>query len=122
MASGGARTGTPGVAYPNRTDMTASAGTQPATAPTGQPYGQHGQQIAAQQAIPLPAFDAPTGRPNEPVTAGLNSGPGPTAAEAGIPGAPGSKQSVSEQLRAIFTVYPTDDLADMIAALDETMQ
>lgn len=103
MARGGRRAGRPGVAYPNRTDMN---GPLAPTAPTGQPYGARGQQIAAQQALPmgppgstspqagasgpppsapppalpppgsLPAFGRPTERPNEPVTHGAASGPG----------------------------------------------
>lgn len=71
-------------------------------AATGQPYGEAGKQLAAQQAIPLPdntalpaprpapampmvapgalgAFSRPTERPAEPVTAGapVGAGPGP---------------------------------------------
>lgn len=76
----------------------------PPTAPTGQPYGDRGEQIAAQQAVPMgpppdaagpPAarqamdpmaaaqamtmptpISAPSERPNEPITAGLPIGPG----------------------------------------------
>lgn len=117
MPSGGARVGTAGTAYPNRTDLGAGA-KQAIHAVPNQPYGQAGQQIAAQQAIPLPAFDAPTARPDEPIHAGLNSGPGPNAAQAGIPQqVPGGDTDVVTQLRAIFSVYPTSDLADLIASL-----
>lgn len=93
--------------YPNRSDLTRPA---PITAAPGQPYGQAGQQIAAQRVQPMgsqpiagapspPAgapdiaslmqqhaantgitpgqhMQAPTARPNEPVTHGLPMGPG----------------------------------------------
>lgn len=75
---------------------------QPAQAATGQAYGERGQQMQAQQAMPLPdlraggmgdpmaeveqaalgmpapmgGLNAPTSRPTEPVTAGLGLGPG----------------------------------------------
>lgn len=99
---GGARNGTPGKAYPNRSDLT------PTAAP-GQTYGQAGAQLRAQQAMPmgaqpgpsgpppapsagppvapgsLGAFDGPTQRPNEPVTAGADAGPGPGSEILGLP-------------------------------------
>jgi hypothetical protein len=82
MPSGGPRQGTPGKAYPNRTDMQ-----MPKVVP-GQQYGQAAMQAQAQQMMPmaapaavppgsLPPLAGPTRRPNEPVTAGLPSGPGP---------------------------------------------
>lgn len=99
---GGARNGTPGKAYANRSDLT------PTAAP-GQTYGQAGAQLSAQQAMPmgaqpgpsgpppapsagppvapgsLGAFDGPTQRPNEPVTAGADAGPGPGSEILGLP-------------------------------------
>lgn len=107
---GGARAGTPGKAYPNRSDMPGKV--LPVAAAKGQTYGERGEQESAQRAVPmagaptsagppaaapgpagieLPAqlppgvfppgkgtpLDAPTHRPNEPVTAGAASGPGP---------------------------------------------
>lgn len=102
MARGGARLGTPGTSYSNRTDLQA----QPVRTATGQTYGAAGAQAAAQRAMPLaqvptasPPGGAPTGQgmdpsaqgeahpaigslygdtmnPDEPVTAGLPSGPG----------------------------------------------
>jgi hypothetical protein len=106
---GGARTSPPGTIHSNRTDMV-----QPARAKTGQTYGVAGAQIAAQQAMPLPAapptptpggppsaaggganplavlaglpgLTDPTQRPNEPLTSGLPIGAGPNG-----PGAPAS--------------------------------
>lgn len=118
--------GAPGVAYSNRTDLNAgprSTPNQGVHAAGGQPYGQRGQQEAAQQALPLPNFagmplNAPSARPNEPITRGMDSGPGLSAAQAGIPVAPpDDSQDVAAQLRAVYSVYPTSDLADLIATL-----
>ena len=93
---GGARQGTPGTAYGNRTDLNMPISTVP-----GQEYGKAAMQRRAQQAVPmgqspvaapeeapqmsqasplprpgsLPYF-GPTNRPNEPVTEGLPFGPG----------------------------------------------
>ena len=101
MARGGERLGTQGTSYSNRTDLMA----QPVRTGTGQTYGAAGAQAAAQRAMPLaqvptasPPGGAPTGQgmdpsaqgehpalrslygdtmhPDEPVTAGLPSGPG----------------------------------------------
>jgi hypothetical protein len=92
---GGARQGEPGKAYPNRKDLT-----QAPSAAKGQQYGKATEQMTAQKVVPLPqssvaagagpshaqatrpapgavAFDRPTDRPSEPVTAGLPFGPGP---------------------------------------------
>lgn len=115
-APGGARVGTAGTNYGNRSDMN-TAPKQPIRAVPNQPYGQAGAQEAAQQAVPLPDFAAPTARPHEPITSGMPTGPGPTPQQAGIPRAPDSSTSVADQLRAVFSVYPSDDLADLIASL-----
>src|SRR4030095_10893031 len=98
--------------YANRTDLNAGAAgsppAQPVQAPSGQPYGARGQQEAAQRSIPLPDFAAQTARPNEPVTQGMDSGPGLSAAAAGMPVAPrDDTDAVAMQLRAIYAVYPT---------------
>lgn len=93
---GGKRTGAPGVNYSNRTDLQ-----QAPRAVPGQVYGRATQQLEAQRQMPLPRaggaspggvspaplplaprapltpLDAPSERPDEPLTAGLSSGPGP---------------------------------------------
>jgi len=96
---GGARQGTPGTAYGQRTDLN-----QPISTVPNQEYGMAKQQADAQRAVPMaaspvaaaPAQPAPastggaplprpgelphlepTNRPEEPVTAGLPFGPGP---------------------------------------------
>lgn len=87
MSRGGPRQGTPGKAYAERTDMAQNYGPQtgtttaaaggirpaqgpPAAAPTGSPVPN---PVSPDEVLPL---DAPTQRPDEPVTAGLPFGPG----------------------------------------------
>ncbi len=98
---GGKRTGTPGTAYPNRTDLSKPV---PVQAATGQPYGAAKSQTDSQKVVPVAppappagggppaqgtpapqgpppggvgAFGRPTDRPGEPITAGLPTGAGP---------------------------------------------
>lgn len=128
--SGGVRTGTPGTNYPNRTDMT-----QPVRVATGQTYGRAGEQADAQRALPLPApapppappaqgtvtagpltpLNAPTQRPNEPLTAGLPTGPGPGPEILG-PQA-GTDAELVDFLRGAYGAYPTEELRGMIEQL-----
>lgn len=110
------------MANPQRTDLNNGA-VQPVTTATGQQYGEAKAQADAQRAVPLPALGAPTARPDEPIHAGMNSGPGPNAMQAGIPqgpmSAPTNLQQIGDFFRSIYSVYPTDDLADLIATLGE---
>jgi hypothetical protein len=85
MPRGGKRQGIPGKAYSNRTDMTsdymngnmsaASGGMKPPAAPTAPPQSP---QANPNQRYPedTPMLTDPTNRPNEPITAGLSTGPG----------------------------------------------
>lgn len=116
------------------------AGKIAAKAATGQTYGEAGKQIAAQRAVPMGAaptdvapvqrpvpgtlggFARPTERPMEPITAGANFGPGPNAIQAGIPMMMNSRQQAIEELRAIYSMYPTEDLADLLNAYAEEAQ
>ena len=109
-------------AYAQRTDLNSSAMTPE--------YGGIKALADAQRAVPMGASPAaapqiqrpvpgaagsltrPTERPLEPVTAGANFGPGPNAMQAGIP-IPTGDQALAE-LRAIYAMYPNDDLADLI--------
>lgn len=93
MSRGGKRYGQPGKSYSNRTDLNivrapqqgtntvAAAGVNPPPqAPPPQPSGRPpggppSGMTTPDQVTPL---DAPTGRPSEPVTAGLPTGPGAT--------------------------------------------
>jgi hypothetical protein len=101
-------------------------------AATGQTYGEAGKQMAAQRAVPmggaptdvaqtatprpvpgtLGALTRPTERPSEPITAGAPFGAGPSPMAAGIP-MPTGDQAL-EELKAIYAMYPNDDLADLI--------
>lgn len=128
---GGVRQGSPGRAYPNRTDMNAQA----VKTTTGQAYGQAGQQAAAQRAVPLaqtppvptggppaapggawsypedvPNLTDPTGRPDEPITAGLPFGPGAGPMANRRP----SVDPVSDELRALYLRFPTQELLELI--------
>ena len=101
-------------------------------AATGQTYGEAGKQMAAQRAVPmggaptdvaqtatprpvpgtLGSLTRPTERPSEPITAGAPFGAGPSPMAAGIP-MPTGDQAL-EELKAIYAMYPNDDLADLI--------
>lgn len=133
--SGGARTGTPGTSYANRTDLN-----QPVRVPTGLPYGERQARVQALKAAPIPQqapvnaapppagpppqvtpLSAPTQRPNEPVTAGAPIGPGP-GTEA-IPGglSPGvSGDPTLEVLQGLYRIYGNDDLRGMIEQASRT--
>lgn len=120
--------------YPNRSDLRNPATRQVRF--TGQTYGQASQQAQAQQAVPPGSAPAqvqaqqmaaqqaprpgarpllrPTERPNEPITAGADFGPGPNAMQAGIMGKRIPEDPVIDQLKVLYTMFPNDDLADMI--------
>lgn len=129
--NGGARQGQPGRAYPNRADMRA----QKVSVPPSAEYGQGERLRRAQQQVPMagtPAPPSPTGgaapagpyagpmagsqgdwlrdteRPDEPITAGVPFGPGTMAPAAG------TADPVLAQLQAYYSVFPTQDLADLI--------
>lgn len=129
---GGVRQGIPGGDYSNRADMQ-----QGPRAVPGQTYGQAGAQIAAQQAVPLPRqappgagagsspgapsstgapltpMDAPTQRPDEPLTAGIAGGAGP-----GPEILAGSQMDPVDEIRAMFAANPNDDTRRLLAYLD----
>lgn len=137
MARGGKRSGAPGSQYSNRSDLQQGPRLAP-TAQTAQPYGQAGQQLQRQSVIPMSAppsvsptannttalgsalpppipLSAPTGRPNEPVQAGIPSGPGPNTST--NPAA--SIDPVEAQLRGLYMQYPNRDLASLLEMLDK---
>jgi hypothetical protein len=124
VARGGARTGTPGRAYQNRTDLH-----QPIKAAPGGEYGNVTELKNAQRAIPLPNasatpsppsqapgggsapvvapgdmnFDAPTERPQEPITAGLPMGPGPGPEALNLPS---DAATTAAHLRTMYASIP----------------
>jgi hypothetical protein len=62
MPRGGARSGSQGTAYTNRSDLNTNR-TLPATAVPGQPYGAAGAQLASQSAVPMGSPALPTAQP-----------------------------------------------------------
>jgi hypothetical protein len=118
--------------YPNRTDLRNTA-KLPAKAATGQTYGEAGKQLAAQRAIPMAApptavaptatprvapgsmgpLSRPTERPMEPVTAGAPFGPGNTPQGMQYMG-PRNSDPILDELRALYSQYPNEDLANML--------
>jgi hypothetical protein len=138
MPRGGRRAGRPGVNYPQRSDL--RSGPLPPTAPTGLQYGQHTALIEAQRQIPmapagatapaptappptapapppvlpgsLGAFDRPTDRPGEPVTAGLPTGPGPGPEALGL-GGPMLGKSLADVLADVASASASPELAQL---------
>lgn len=112
--------------YPNRSDL--RGGKVPKMAATGQTYGEAGKQMASQAAVPMASAPTdnvpqvqpgqmgsllrPTERPAEPVTSGASFGPGPTPVSAFTLSR--NNDAVLNELRALYTNFPSDELADML--------
>ena len=141
MPRGGKRRGQVGKPYPNRADLRT---TQAPKAAQGQPYGEAKAQLQSQQAIPLsrtpaptaqpggtaalagmvggggvsvPPLNAPTTRPNEPLTAGLPSGPGPGPEALHLPAQSSEDDQMLGVLRAFHQAYPNSDIARLISEM-----
>lgn len=116
--------------YPNRSDLRNAGGKVAKQVATGQTYGEATKQMNSQSAMPiasaptdarptppaiqpgqLGAFNRPTERPNEPVTAGASFGAGPTPR---AQFAPPTTDPVLTELRALYAAYPSTELADML--------
>lgn len=67
------------------------------------------------QIEPLTPLNAPTQRPNEPVTSGMPFGPGSNTPPAVIAGV----DEVAAQIRAAYSLYPNEDLYRLVLALEE---
>ncbi len=96
----------------------------PPTAPAGgaAPAGAGGA-LGGGGALPvLPGqvtpLDAPTERPDEPVTAGVPLGPGPGPEALGPLGAPGSPDDEVMALRAAYAAYPSEELRQILERID----
>ena len=109
----------------------------PISTASNQQYGMRLAQQKSQQAVPmgqspvsapqqtkptvrpgsLTPLTAPTARPNEPITAGANFGPGVDAMGAGILPTPPSSTDVVEQLVYLNMMYPNPDLQNLIDAI-----
>lgn len=141
MPRGGRRSGQVGKPYPNRRDLRS---TQAPKAAQGQPYGEAKAQVDAQKAIPLsripapqgvrpgpstaavagmvgggnisvPPLNAPSARPNEPITAGLPTGPGPGPEALNLPVQSSEDDQMLAVLRAFHQAYPNSDIARLIS-------
>lgn len=130
---GGVRTGTPGTAYGERTDLN-NVRVLPVQVPTGLQYGQRKQLEDSQHAVPVtvpstvtatpapaaprPApvitpIHAPSQRPGEPITAGLSGGTGPGPEALGLAaGQPGRLADV------IATAAASSGSADLVFLAD----
>ena len=90
--------------------------------PTATPTGQMGE---ARQLIqtPLMPLDAPTERPNEPITAGADAGAGPGSEILNLPQGIGTGQEVDSGIKAICAMYLRDprnqDLRRILELVDE---
>jgi len=108
----------------------------------GQTYGKRKQQEDAQRAVPMrrspvevqgnqpprpvPAAPGslvgPSTRPEEPITAGANFGPGPNAFQAGIPDEAELDDNALIEMRAIYRAYPSQELADIIQFYEDSLR
>lgn len=134
MPRGGKRSGKPGASYTNRTDLN-----KPSLAAPPKTYGDAAASARAQQAVPLPQAGPPGGpaagagmqppagplpgelqfgrgsdRPMEPLTAGMNVGPGP-GASATMP----TVDPVVENLRAAARAFPNQAIFDLLERLEK---
>lgn len=114
--------------YPNRSDLRDAATRQARF--TGQTYGQGAAQIRAQQAVPAgapptavqgqqmaqrprpgaQAFNRPSERPNEPITAGADFGPGMNSMQAGIRPRFIREDEIEQRLMMLYRAHPNEGL------------
>lgn len=116
----------------NRFDLQNPAARVAKAAAKGQTYGKATEQMRSQSAVPMGAspsdvmagraataakpipLSAPTQRPDEPITAGAQFGPGPNMFQAGIPMVNETKIAMDE-IRQIAMMFPNEDLDDLLA-------
>jgi hypothetical protein len=115
--------------YSNRSDLRNPAGKIAAQAATGQPYGEAGKQIAAQQAVPMGA--PPTAAPqpaqpvNRPVPGNVVDLMAPTERPQDMmapimgntPMILPASDPVIDELEVLYRMYPNDDLKDLLSSL-----
>ena len=104
----------------------------------GQTYGKNKEQMQAQRAVPmrrspteiqarstkqapLTPITAPSARPDEPITAGAPFGPGPGPMETGMPTQEQNDDDALRELRAVYMMYPSQELADIIQFYEESI-
>jgi hypothetical protein len=104
------------------------SGTQPARYISGMPYGQGQEMMTQQQSAPMAGpnpveassplgavmpsvtpLTAPTERPSEPLTAGMDFGAGPGSEVLNLP----RERSLSEILSSMIDIDPTGDVQEL---------
>ena len=102
-----------------RTDLNVSK--QPARYISGMPYGEGQATYEQQTAAPMAAnplaqvlsevtpLTAPTQRPDEPITAGMDFGAGPGSEALNLP----RERSLSEVLASMIDIDPTGDVEEL---------
>jgi hypothetical protein len=104
------------------------SGTQPARYISGMPYGQGQEMMTQQQSAPMAGpnqaeasspldammapvtpLTAPTERPAEPLTAGMDFGAGPGSEALNLP----RERSLSEILASMIDIDPTGDVQEL---------
>jgi hypothetical protein len=118
---------------PANVSATGGAGQSGTQAPryiSGMPYGQGQATMQQQQSVPMAGptptaqssavtgmplmpsitpLTAPTDRPNEPITAGMDFGAGPGSEALNLP----RERSLSEILASMIDIDPTGDVQDL---------
>ena len=120
MPRGGKREGTPGKGYSNRTDLTSNYDNAAASAAGGGIEPPSVDRAAAPVSIyadQVPNIYDPTARPDEPVTAGLNVGPG-GGAEVMPPMPPPRVDPVRQIIQAMMMTNSNPDLVRLLNRLD----
>ena len=116
MARGGARQGTPGKAYGNRTDLQQNPAPQSGTTTAAAGGVQARPQMPMIPPDSVPSPTAPTTYPDEPLTTGLPSGPGagPEALPMGL--AMNRPDPIVQRIQALVLADPTNpDLQRLLA-------
>jgi hypothetical protein len=120
--------------YPNRSDLRSPI----SQVAEGQTYGMAKQQQDAMRAAPvgkspvevdkpviipgsLGSFARPTERPNEPITAGVDYGPGPGSIEANVNLVRSERNNAMDEIKAIYQAFPSEELG-MLIQFYETME
>ena len=80
--------------------------------PSGPAAGDRG--VAAQQPRERINLSAMTNRPNEPITAGMDFGPGVSSVGAGVPRQYTNDIAMME-IKEILKYFPNDDLFDLVS-------
>jgi hypothetical protein len=97
-----------------QTDFNATA---PASGGSGAPAAAGPPAMSGPLPGQLVPLDAPTLRPDEPVTAGLPFGPG--AGREALGALAGPSETVADELRAIYARFPTEEMRSLLETLED---